>query len=132
MGARSRNLDFEDPDCCAQTDKCSVIHKSNHRRGIREPYSTCVKCLFWTLNALLHVSQGTRSLAQIGCWILLAIISLLTLGTAQLMVAQTTIQVTTTQQGVTDASHCSLQEAIYAAEFGSNTAVESDRSRPFL
>jgi hypothetical protein len=48
---------------------------------------------------------------------------LLTLGTAQLVVAQTTIEVTTTQQGVTDASHCSLQEAIYAAEFASNTAL---------
>src|SRR4029077_14547635 len=58
-----------------------------------------------------------------GCWIVLAIISLLTLGTAPLMVAETTIEVTTTQQGVTDSSHCSLQEAIYAAEFASNTAL---------
>ena len=78
---------------------------------------------FGRLMPVLHVSRGTRSLAQIGCWIVLAIISLLTLGTAQLMVAQTTIEVTTTKQGVTDASHCSLQEAIYAAEFESNTAL---------
>jgi uncharacterized repeat protein (TIGR01451 family) len=54
----------------------------------------------------------------------LAIIALLALGTAPLLVAETTINVTTTQQGVTDAGHCSLQEAIYAAEFASNTAVK--------
>ena len=70
-----------------------------------------------------HVSPEARSLAQSGCWVVLAITSLLTLGTAQLLVAQTTIEVTTTQQGVTDPSHCSLQEAIYAAEFASNTAL---------
>jgi hypothetical protein len=47
---------------------------------------------------------------------------LLALGSAQLTEAQTTIQVTTTQQGVT-VNNCSLQEAIYAAEFGSNTPL---------
>jgi len=55
--------------------------------------------------------------------IALAATPLLALGSAQLTEAQTTIQVTTTQQGVTDSSHCSLQEAIYAAEFASNTAL---------
>src|SRR5262245_52170105 len=70
------------------------------------------------------MKQATRFLAQTGYWMALAAISLLTLGCAQLAVAQTTIQVTTTQQGVTDASHCSLQEAIYAAEFESNTALD--------
>jgi uncharacterized repeat protein (TIGR01451 family) len=70
-----------------------------------------------------RMSRVTRYLAQIGCWIALTAIPLLTLGSAQRMVAQTTILVTTTQQGVTDPSHCSLQEAIYAAEFGSNTAL---------
>ena len=50
-------------------------------------------------------------------------ILMLTLGSGQRTSAQTTIQVTTTQQGVTDGSHCSLQEAIYAAEFASNTAL---------
>ena len=38
--------------------------------------------------------------------------------------AQATINVTTTQQGVTT-GQCSLQEAIYASEFKSNTAVQS-------
>jgi len=72
-----------------------------------------------------RMSQATRFLAQISIRIVLAAIPLLTLGSAQLTVAQTTIQVTTTQPGVTDANHCSLQEAIYAAEFDSNTAVNA-------
>jgi hypothetical protein len=43
---------------------------------------------------------------------------------AQPGMAQATIQVDTTQQGVTD-GHCSLQEAIYATEFKSNTAIRA-------
>jgi len=70
-----------------------------------------------------HESWVTRFLTQIGYRIAVAAIPLLALGSAQLTEAQTTIQVTTTQQGVTDANHCSLQEAIYAAEFESNTAL---------
>lgn len=50
-------------------------------------------------------------------------ILMLVLGSGQRTSAQTTIRVTTTQQGVTDVNHCSLQEAIYAAEFESNTAL---------
>jgi hypothetical protein len=69
------------------------------------------------------VSRVTRFLTQIAYRIALAATPLLALGSAQLTEAQTTILVTTTQQGVTDGSHCSLQEAIYAAEFGSNTAL---------
>jgi len=76
------------------------------------------------LLTLCRMKQATSFLAQIGYWIALAAIPLLTLGSTQLAVAQTTIQVTTTRQGVTDASHCSLQEAIYAAEFESNTALD--------
>jgi uncharacterized repeat protein (TIGR01451 family) len=67
-----------------------------------------------------RTSQATRYVVQIGYWIALASIAL---GSAQRIGAQTTILVTTTQQGVTDPSQCSLQEAIYAAEFGSNTAL---------
>src|SRR5215467_12692639 len=67
----------------------------------------------------------TRFLAHIGYWIALTAIPLLTLGSAPLTVAQTTIQVTTTQQGVTDANNCSLQEAIYGAEFDNNTGVNA-------
>jgi uncharacterized repeat protein (TIGR01451 family) len=70
-----------------------------------------------------HVSRITRFLTQTAYRITLAALPLFALGSAQLTKAQTTIQVTTTQQGVTDASNCSLQEAIYAAEFASNTAV---------
>ena len=70
-----------------------------------------------------HVSRVARFLTQIGSRIALAATFLLALGSVQLTEAQTTIHVTTTQQGVTDSSHCSLQEAIYAAEFGSNTAL---------
>ena len=58
-----------------------------------------------------------------GHWTALVAILMLMLGSEQRTSAQTTIQVTTTQQGVTDPSHCSLQEAIYAAEFASNTAL---------
>src|SRR5947209_6577746 len=68
------------------------------------------------------VSRVARFLTQIGYRIALAATPLLALGSAQLTEAQTTIQVTTTQQGVT-ANQCSLQEAIYAAEFASNTAL---------
>jgi uncharacterized repeat protein (TIGR01451 family) len=70
-----------------------------------------------------HVSRVTRFLTQIAYRIVLAATPLFALGSAQLTEAQTTIQVTTTQQGVTDPGNCSLQEAIYAAEFGSNTAL---------
>ena len=70
-----------------------------------------------------RVSRVAHFLAQIGYRIALAATPLLALGSAQLTEAQTTIQVTTTQQGVTDAGNCSLQEAIYAAEFGSHTAL---------
>ena len=73
--------------------------------------------------SLCHISWVARFLTQIGYRIALAATPLLALGSAQLTEAQTTIQVTTTQQGVTDANNCSLQEAIYAAEFGSNTAL---------
>src|SRR5262252_5898226 len=68
-------------------------------------------------------SRVTRFLTQTAYRIVLAATPLLALGSAQLTEAQTTIQVTTTQQGVTDPQHCSLQEAIYAAEFASNTAL---------
>jgi hypothetical protein len=70
-----------------------------------------------------HVSRVARVLTQIGYGFALAAIPLLALGSAQPTEAQTTIQVTTMQQGVTDGSHCSLQEAIYAAEFASDTAL---------
>jgi hypothetical protein len=46
-------------------------------------------------------------------------------------VAETTIAVTTTQQGVTDAGHCSLQEAIYAAEIAGNTPLNLTDPRRF-
>ena len=58
-----------------------------------------------------------------GHWTGLVAILMLMLGSEQRTSAQTTILVTTTQQGVTDPTHCSLQEAIYAAEFASNTAL---------
>jgi uncharacterized repeat protein (TIGR01451 family) len=70
-----------------------------------------------------HVSRVARLLTNIRYRIALAAILLLPLFSPRPAVAQTTIQVTTTQQGVTDASNCSLQEAIYAAEFASNTAL---------
>src|SRR5215471_16353813 len=70
-----------------------------------------------------HESQLARLFTKIGYRIALAATPFLALGSAQLTEAQTTIEVTTTQQGVTDAGNCSLQEAIYAAEFGSNTAL---------
>ena len=75
------------------------------------------------LLTLSHVSHAVCFLALFGRWTTIVAILMLALGSAQQAVALTTIQVTTTQQGVTDASHCSLQEAIYAAEFASNTAL---------
>ncbi len=52
----------------------------------------------------------------------LAAFLLLAFGAAHRAVAQATITVNTTQQGVTN-GQCSLQEAIYATEFKSNTAI---------
>src|SRR5262249_10652800 len=57
-------------------------------------------------------------------WVALAAVLVLTVCCPQQGAAQATIQVTTTQQGVT-AGQCSLQEAIYASEFKSNTAISS-------
>src|SRR5262245_21235830 len=48
---------------------------------------------------------------------------MLALFTPQNAAAQATIFVTTTQQGVTDPNNCSLQEAIYSAEFAVNSAI---------
>src|SRR6476619_3833744 len=36
-----------------------------------------------------------------------------------------TIHVNTRQQGISDSTHCSLQEAIYASEFKTSTAISS-------
>jgi hypothetical protein len=80
---------------------------------------------FGSLLAPSCVSRITRFFAQSGPWTALAVILLLTLVSGQQSTAQTTIQVTTTLQGVTDATHCSLQEAIYGAEFASNTGVNA-------
>ena len=83
--------------------------------------SRCV-CL---ANSLIRSrrSRIAHFLARFNHWTALASILMLTLASGHRSSAQTTIQVNTTQQGVTDANHCSLQEAIYAAEFGSNTAL---------
>ena len=54
----------------------------------------------------------------------LAAALILTACFGQRCTAQVTIQVNTTQQGVTN-GQCSLQEAIYASEFKSNTAIGS-------
>jgi hypothetical protein len=53
-----------------------------------------------------------------------AVIAFLALCFAQPSAAQAMINVNTTQQGVTT-GQCSLQEAIYATEFQSNTAVDT-------
>jgi uncharacterized repeat protein (TIGR01451 family) len=58
-------------------------------------------------------------------WIAIAIALLVALAFAQLARAQATIHVNTTTQGVTYGNACSLQEAIYSAEFGNNIAIDS-------
>ena len=57
--------------------------------------------------------------------IAIGILSLVGLCFAPVCAAQATIYVTTTVQGVTDPSDCSLQEAIYSSEFASNIAIGS-------
>jgi hypothetical protein len=57
-------------------------------------------------------------------WSVLAAALMLTVCVARPSVAQVTIFVTTTQQGVTN-GQCSLQEAIYSSEFKMNTAISS-------
>ena len=56
-------------------------------------------------------------------WVAIGLLALLSLCSARGSAAQATIYVTTTQQGVTDPSDCSLQEAIYSSEFKSNIAL---------
>jgi hypothetical protein len=57
-------------------------------------------------------------------WAALAAVLVLTVCCPQQGAVGATIQVNTTQQGVT-AGQCSLQEAIYASEFKSSTAISS-------
>ena len=60
IGACSRQLDFEDPECAlAHADQSSVIRKSNHRRKVLKSYSTFVSCLFWTINASTSCQPGS-------------------------------------------------------------------------
>lgn len=70
--------------------------------------------------------RRTRSTAgprlRCGQRTVLAAFLLLAFGAAHRAVAQATITVNTTQPGVTN-GQCSLQEAIYATEFKSNTAI---------
>src|SRR5215469_12448183 len=101
----------------------SRAHQQFRRAPLNRIRSLSIVCI-GRLLPLCHAGRGVRVLAQFGCAPALAAILLLTLGSGPLVMAQTTIQVTTTQQGVTDPQHCSLQEAIYAAEFASNTAVD--------
>ena len=65
---------------------------------------------------------GSEKRVDYGRWIILSVILFATVGLAQLSIAQ--ITVTTNQQGVTDPGNCSLQEAIYAADFGGNIALD--------
>ena len=55
----------------------------------------------------------------------IGILVLLPLCSAQVVAAQATIQVTTTNQGVSDPANCSLQEAIYSSEFKLNIAISA-------
>ena len=107
----------------AQTDKSFCNPQIKSLEGRLEPYSTFANCLFSTLNAFISREPGSSFLGSewlLGCS---GNRPLCSRWAPHNSVAQTTIQVTTTQQGVTDPSHCSLQEAIYAAEFASNTAL---------
>ena len=77
---------------------------------------------FASLSALSRRVPGAfMTRARRGQWIALVAILLATLSVIPLADAQ--INVNTTAQGVTS-GQCSLQEAIYAAEFGSNIALD--------
>jgi uncharacterized repeat protein (TIGR01451 family) len=63
---------------------------------------------------------GSGTVFSVFCLLLAAF-----LGSAPHSAAQTNlIHVNTTQPGVTDTSHCSLQEAIYASDFHNNIAID--------
>jgi hypothetical protein len=66
-----------------------------------------------------------KSLSQARAWLAIATVLLGIFGLAQSGAAQAVIFVTTTQQGITGSSSCSLQEAIYSAEFATNKAISS-------
>ncbi len=66
-----------------------------------------------------------KSLSQPRAWSAIGTVLLGIFGLAQSGAAQAVIFVTTTQQGITGPSSCSLQEAIYSAEFATNKAINS-------
>jgi len=76
------------------------------------------------LTFALQTPRAAQSRVRGGPWTALAAILLATIGIAQRSAAQNTIYVNTTTQGASNGS-CSLQEAIYSAEFGANTAINA-------
>jgi uncharacterized repeat protein (TIGR01451 family) len=66
---------------------------------------------------------GVHSCDNRSSWLALAL--LVILGMAVRSEGQNTIYVTTTQPGITDPSNCSLQEAIYAANFDQAIAIDT-------
>jgi hypothetical protein len=76
-------------------------------------------------------SEESETQLRLGKGALFAAVLLATIGFAQRSTAQATITVDTTQQGVTN-GQCSIQEAIYATEFQSNTAIsQTDPDTPY-
>ncbi len=74
-------------------------------------------------SSLICLNRRTPVLGRFQ-WIAIAAVVMAIVTVPQRSAAQSNlIHVNTTQPGVTDTSHCSLQEAIYSAEFQNNIAV---------
>jgi hypothetical protein len=90
----------------------------------RRIVSTCIAKSSTRNHAISGVTSAKGWCLSRQRWIVGAVIAFLTLCFAQPSAAQATINVNTTQQGVTT-GQCSLQEAIYATEFQSSTAIDT-------
>jgi len=71
---------------------------------------------------IVRVSQTRLHVRR---WLLFTAILFLLLGATHRSAAQATIHVNTTVQGKTDSSHCSVQEALYSANFDNNVAIDT-------
>ena len=99
------------------------VHSSDHLLAIHA-YSLRLIALVALASSWVPAparAQNTRQ-SRSGWWLAVAKLLLVALSVASRTAAQVTINVNTTQQGVTN-GQCSLQEAIYSSEFGTNIAL---------
>src|ERR1700722_7818779 len=102
---------------------CDLLASEQPKRTCAMSFVSLLPASLENRSRLSHpTSEESETQLRLGKGALFAAILLATIGFAQRSTAQATITVDTTQQGVTN-GQCSIQEAIYATEFQSNTAI---------